>query len=236
MNNLIEIKKEMLVALKILIKEGIFDATMGHISARVPGTDMLLMSGHIHPVGRTLDSISEDDISLVNLEGEKLEGRLNPPGEKFIHTEVYKARPDVGAVVHAHPPYSIIMTIAGQDILPVFHRGTIFSPKVPTIDYPGQIDTPELGQKVAAALGSGYACMLQGHGSVCAAENVRQACVVSLALEKTSLFQMQALQMGGQIKTVSPEFIENGFIKGLSKEEYFSNPWAYFSNKVLSGD
>lgn len=70
---------------------------------RIPNTDLILIPGHIHPEQRTIESVIEDDISFMGVDGNLVEGRLNPLGERFIHTEIYKVRKDVGAVIHAYP-------------------------------------------------------------------------------------------------------------------------------------
>ncbi len=227
-----ELREDLLLALRILYCEGLFEHTAGHVSCRIPDTEQVLISGHIHPKGRTIDSISPEDFTVVDLEGNKLRGELGAPGERYIHLEIYKRRADVGAVVHAHPQISVSLSIADQEILPVFHRGTIFAPKVPVFDYPGQVDTPELGARLAETLGRAVACMIRAHGCVCVGKDIRHACVAALMLENNALHQMRVLQMGRQVRPIEPQYIRNGIIAGLEEEEYYSNPWAYYASKV----
>ena len=102
-----------------------------------------------------------DDIVTVDIDGNWLEGRIEPVDERFLHLEIMKARPDVTSVVHAHPTYATAFGIAGVNILPVGNRGAIFAPQVPILDFDRQIDTPERGRMCRDAIGDGLALILQ---------------------------------------------------------------------------
>ena len=93
-------------------------------------------------------------IDFYDLKGalEDLFEAMGIGGVRFAHTEVYKARADVQAVAHAHPPMSVAFGVAGVNILPVGNRGAIFAPKVPILGFDKQIDTPERGRMVVEAL------------------------------------------------------------------------------------
>src|SRR5258708_25891525 len=82
---------------------GIWPLTKGHVSARIPGTDRVLILGHIHSEGRSLIDTDVNDLVTVDLERNWLEGRIEPVDERFMHLEIMKARPDVTSLVHAHP-------------------------------------------------------------------------------------------------------------------------------------
>lgn len=229
---LADYKKRLLKALRVLLNEGIFEQTMGHISVRIPDTDQIVIPGHIHKLRRTLDSLTEDDLAVIDLEGNWVEGKLKPPGERFIHTEIYKIRPDVNSVVHAHAPFAVAFSIAGERILPCYHRGTIFKPFVPIHSYPAQINTPELGADVARTLGQGYACLLRGHGMVCVGETPEEAAVVAITLETAAIHQMRVRMLGREPSIIEDEYLDGYFIKGIDKEEFFANPWVYYSSKL----
>src|SRR3984957_20727592 len=96
------LRRRLARAHRILTAGGIWPLTKGHVSARIPGTDKVLILGHIHSTGRSLDQVDVDDIVLVNLEGDWLEGEIEPVDERYLHLEIMKARPDVMAVVHTH--------------------------------------------------------------------------------------------------------------------------------------
>lgn len=228
--DVLEIKKKIVQVIRILDGEHLFEMSTGHVSARVPGTDMICILGHVHHDGRTLDTVTVDDIVTMDIEGRLIEGATNPPGEKYIHTAIYKRRPDVMAVVHNHPRLGTAFSIAGQEIYPVSFRGSIFAPKVPVHMYPGQIDTPELGMDVAVALGDGYSVLLQGHGAVSVGGSLEEACCVAIALEVTAETQLIASQLG-KPTVIPPEHLEGRFVKGMTPEEYFSIAWSFYSAK-----
>ena len=145
-----------------------------------------------------------DDIVRVNLDGEKLEGRVSPPGERFIHTEIYKKFPHIKAVIHGHPTLPVAFSVAGQEILPVEHRAVIFYPAVKILDLPAQINTPELGQRVAEALGDNLALMLRHHGVVVVGQSI-EAFVPMLSLCKECSYSISSVSLGKELHAVRPE-------------------------------
>src|SRR3979490_3447401 len=163
------LRRRLAAAHRILTAGGIWPITKGHVSARIPGTDHVLILGHIHSEGRSLIDTDVDDIVTVDLEGKWLEGRIEPVDERFLHLEIMKARSDVTSVVHAHPTYATAFGIAGVNILPGGNRGAKFAPQVPILDFDPQIHTPERGRMVRDVIGDGYAAVLKNHGvAVCA--------------------------------------------------------------------
>src|SRR6476620_7252218 len=88
-------RRRLAKAHRILTAGGIWPITKGHVSARIPGTDKVLILGHIHSEGRSLIDTDVDDIVTVDIEGKWLEGRIEPVDERFLHLEIMKARPDV---------------------------------------------------------------------------------------------------------------------------------------------
>ena len=180
-NQVDQIKQKIVDGMKILLRDGLMELNTGHLSVRVPGKDLICMPGHLHDQARTLDTLIFDDIITIDMEGNKVEGELSAVGERFIHTKIYAARPDVGSVIHCHPQLATCFSIAGVKIFPVYHRAAIFHPGVPIWDYPGQIDKPELGQQLAEALGKGPAILVRGHGAVTVGESP-EACVAICAI------------------------------------------------------
>ncbi|HYZ44239.1 MAG TPA: class II aldolase/adducin family protein, partial [Xanthobacteraceae bacterium] len=124
-NEITALRRRLARAHRILTAGGIWPLTKGHVSARIPGTDHVLILGHIHSEGRSLIDTDVDDIVTVDLDGNWLEGRIEPVDERYLHLEIMKERPDVTSVVHAHPTYATAFGIAGVNILPVGNRGAI---------------------------------------------------------------------------------------------------------------
>src|SRR5882762_1427315 len=95
------LRRRLAKAHRVLTAGGMWPLTKGHVSARIPGTDHVLILGHIHADGRSLKHVDVDDIVTVDLDGTWLEGSVEPVDERFLHLEIMKARPDIMSVVHA---------------------------------------------------------------------------------------------------------------------------------------
>src|SRR5512135_1119474 len=109
MGNEIDILKDTLArACRVLERAGIIDYA-GHISARLPGSQTF----YIHPQELARTEVRPEDMAEVKLDGEWVGGKKNPPSETPIHAAVYQAREDVNSVIHGHPHYSILPSIAG---------------------------------------------------------------------------------------------------------------------------
>ncbi|MCR4426937.1 MAG: class II aldolase/adducin family protein [Firmicutes bacterium] len=220
MVSVLGLKKELANAIRVLARGEILTLLFGHASVRVPGENRFLMPGHIHQDGKLLTDMDENDIITVGFDGVQIEGRISAPGERFIHSEIYKARPDVGGIVHAHPVLSIAFSVSGTEIVPVEHRAVGFGPKVRILDLPEQIDTPELGARVAEALGSNLAILLRGHGNVVVGPSLADACANAFTLERNALIQLTAHTIGTGVKVIKAEEVRCG--RG------FSSAWPYY--------
>ena len=154
--NVQQIKEEILNGMFILQGEGILTENKGHLSYKLDD-GRICMVGHLHTTAKTFEEMSIDDMILLDENGNVVDGNLDPVGEWHIHSEIYKARPDIRSFIHAHPMGSMIFGIAKKEIVPCYIAATIFSPSVPILDYVGRIDTPELGKKVADTMGDNCA-------------------------------------------------------------------------------
>ena len=115
------LKKRLAKVHRIITAGGLWPITKGHVSCRVPETNQVLILGHIHADGRNLANTDVDDIVTIDIDGNFIEGRVEAVEERYAHTEVYKARPDVHAVVHAHPTMAIEGGFMRQECLALFH-------------------------------------------------------------------------------------------------------------------
>jgi ribulose-5-phosphate 4-epimerase/fuculose-1-phosphate aldolase len=114
-----------------------------------------------------------------------------------MHLETYRARPDVGAVIHTHPLYSIALgaTAGGLELLS--HDGLLFPDGVPVFDgTAGLVTTPREGQGVARALGGGRAVLLRNHGILAAGPDISWAVLTALTLERAARIQFIARTLG----------------------------------------
>lgn len=223
----LNLRRRLAKAHRILTAGGIWPLTKGHVSARVPGTEKVLLLGHIHSEGRSLIDTDVDDIVTVDMEGNWLDGRIEPVDERFLHLEIMKARPDVTSVVHAHPTYATAFGIAGVKILPVGNRGAIFAPEVPILDFDRQIDTPERGRMARDAIGDGMALVLQNHGVVVCGDSIENAVIATFSLEETARLQWIAAQLG-TVQKISTGEVRSA-LAGSRKEEFYSHVWGHYA-------
>ena len=135
------------------------------------------------------------DIVTVDLDGALVEGSAPPPLEYHIHAEIYRARPDVGAVLHTHPRWSTLLTTAGVAMKPVYAQGTLVG-EPPLLDSPLSIDSREMGQRLAATLGAGAAVLLKSHGAVLAGADLIECFALAVYCEENAYRQYMAMQVG----------------------------------------
>lgn len=191
--NLKELKENLAYSCNILAEHGHWDQILGHVSVRIPKQDKILMKPH----GFGFEEIRPQHIIVCNLDGKKIEGKYERHSEIFIHTEIYRARPDVHCVVHTHPPYATAFGALGQPLRPISHEGTIFHEGLPLFDYTtALIRTPELGQEVAKSLGKCRAVLMKNHGSTVVGGSIHEATLHAVYLEKAARIQLLAAASG----------------------------------------
>ncbi len=225
------VAENLILAHRILASYGAFELNLGHVSFRLGEPDRYLIIGHIHHLGKTFDDLLPEHLTIMDGQGEVVEGELKPPGERFIHTEIYKMRPEVLSVAHAHPHTSVAFSVSGTDLLPVGHRGTIFAPKVPVLDNPGQIDSLELAHEVARALGKAPALLLAGHGAVAVGGSIEESVSVMIALEDTAKLQLTA-SLVGEPRPIAEGHMKGGLTHGIEFSEFVECTWAAYSTKI----
>lgn len=213
---------------RILAAGGIWPLTKGHVSVRVPGKDEILILGHIHAYGRTLDTTTAEDICTIDFKGKQLAGRIEPVGELYMHTSILSQRPDLSAVVHCHSTYATALGVANVNILPVGREGAPFFPLVPILNFDGQIDSTEKGEALVKAIGDGCAVILKNHGAVVAADSPENAAILAFALEDTARLQYIASAVG------TPEGMSEAearsTMSGHRRDEFFNYVWQHYLN------
>jgi L-fuculose-phosphate aldolase len=227
------LKRKLALAGKVLAANGQSDFTRGHISVRLQGTKfgkkpLFLMKPH--SVG--LDEITPANILTIDLDGNVVAGKARRHSEVFIHSEIYKARADVGCVVHSHPPYAIALSGSGRPIKALSQAGALFRGETGVYDDTiALIRSAELGAGVARALGSGRAALLKNHGVVVAGASIEETVIGAIMLETAAMIQLTAEAAG----EIAPEFPDEDIatLKAqLSKPEQFAINFDYLARKV----
>lgn len=190
----------------ILYQQGLADY-LGHCSARIAGTDTVVIKPKHSPRTRGMHSLTADDMVIVDLDGNLIEGTEIPPSEVYIHTEIYRARPDVGSVVHTHQPAATLMGTAAAELRPVLHLQSALTDagNIGAWPCPLLVTSPERGRDLAAALGDRPLCYLQGHGIVSVAADLRTATVTAIALEQLAEANLRLRQAGLTPRIITPE-------------------------------
>ena len=172
-----------------LIGSGLVTGTSGNVSARTPEGEVL-----ITPSGLDYAQLGVEDLVLVSVETkELLEGFLEPSTETPMHTGIYRARSDVGAVVHTHSRYATTLACLGWEIPPVHYMLTTLSEdgRIPVVPYT-IYGTEKLAGYASEALGeTRNACLLQNHGTITVGESPEEAFSRTVVLEEMAQIYFQ---------------------------------------------
>jgi ribulose-5-phosphate 4-epimerase/fuculose-1-phosphate aldolase len=219
------LRHDVALANRILERLGLSHA-FGHASARIPGTSTFLL-----PTRRSPGLAQADALLVLDTEGRIVSGEGEPNSEFWIHARVYAARPDVGGVVHAHPPGCVCLTQIGEPHRVVHNQGGIFAGGVPEYSRIGLIRTRELGDLLAATLGRGIAVMMRGHGITTAFPDIRAATVAACYLEESAALQLRMLSAAGgdasRIRVIGDE--EAGPLRDQITGNVARRAWEYFA-------
>ena len=209
----------------ILYKLGLSDY-LGHPSVRLDADRILIKPKH-SPKVRGMDRMRPEDMSIIDLDGKLVEGEHEPPSERFIHTEIYRARPDVVSVVHTHQPMATLLGIVELPILPLLHveSAVVEQQPVPIFACAELIVSADQGRRVAQALGQHRVCHLQGHGIVSVGQSVQEATLGAIHLERLAEINYRVAQLGRQPRVIPPEEIQA--LKGQLASP--AGRWAYYA-------
>ncbi len=202
-----ELREQIAMSCRILYRLGLVDY-LGHVSARSPTPGQVLISARRSTGVHGLDSITADNVVAIDFDGDVVQGE-EPPVERFIHTEIYRARPGVRAVVHTHQPMATLVGIVDLPILPILHISSpLVERLVPTYPCAKLIVGSQLGQELARALGDHEVCHLQGHGIVSVAPTVPEATILAIMLEQLAETNFRAAQIGRPPRVIPPDEID----------------------------
>jgi ribulose-5-phosphate 4-epimerase/fuculose-1-phosphate aldolase len=184
------LRQQIVDCTRMLVMEEVMDYS-GHVSARIPGTDRIL----IQPRDTSRVALTVDDILVVGLDGTVLEGDEPPPSETALHLGVYRARSDIMAVCHGHPPMATLFTMVDRPMVAARNFGFRFI-NTPILDDPTHIRTDDQARAVADAIGSGRACLLRAHGTAVAALSVPELFMDCVEMEENARSVVQACTLG----------------------------------------
>jgi ribulose-5-phosphate 4-epimerase/fuculose-1-phosphate aldolase len=190
-------------ACRILAAHGYEDLTLGHVSARDSEPDAMW----IKRKGVSLAEVAPSDVLRTSINGD-FQNASDMHLEAVLHTEVYRARPDVRCVVHGHPLHATAFGAAHADLAFISHDAVLFKEGIAALD-----EVPELivgksqGEVVARALGERSALLMRNHGVVVVGKDVPWAVLTALTLERAVQLQATAASLG-ELRPVPDEAVE----------------------------
>ncbi|HEX4329819.1 MAG TPA: class II aldolase/adducin family protein [Burkholderiales bacterium] len=218
-----ELKQQLVECIRMLEQSDIIDYN-GHCSIRAGEGRILINIGACQRSRLTVD-----DICVIDLEANQIEGKGNAPLERHLHCGIYRVRPDVGAIVHAHPKWSTFLTMTGNAYQPVYAQGSLVHP-VPLLDTPNSINTRPMAERLATTLGERPAALMKSHGAVTVGKDIVEAFVLANYMEENAYRQYMALQIGKPYAFSAEEIAlcrEKLWNAGL-----FKRTWDHFAAKL----
>jgi ribulose-5-phosphate 4-epimerase/fuculose-1-phosphate aldolase len=217
------LREQVAWACRILATEGYADLTLGHVSARGDGGEIW-----IKRKGVALDEVEPDDV--VSIDDEDAVLHL----ETVLHTGVYRARPDVGAVVHGHPPYATALGATSADLALLTHDGILFADGVGRFGDPDLIVEEEQGDSVAAALASRRALLMENHGVLTVGKDVPWAVLTAVTLERAARLQSIATTLG-ELRPIDRKLAAQ-LLPIKYRDEFVAEYWDAWKRKVSGAD
>jgi HCOMODA/2-hydroxy-3-carboxy-muconic semialdehyde decarboxylase len=199
--------EDIVVGSRILAEFGVLDG-FGHVSARDPGNpNRFLMSRSLAPA-----LVTADDIMEFDLDGNAVDAKGRSVFlERFIHSEIYKARPDVMAVVHTHSPGVIPFGVSQVALRPMFHNAAFLAAGVPVWEIRKDFGETDMlvrdqprGKSLAQVLGDKPVVLMRGHGDVTVGPAVKMAVFRAYYTDVNARLQSQAVALGGEINYLTP--------------------------------
>jgi len=223
---------DLVAAYRILAEHGVIDA-YGHVSMRSPDNPKRYF------IARSLapEIVQLEDVMEYDLDSNPLDERgRESVRERYIHGEIYKARPEVVAVVHNHSPSVIPFSVTGVPMKPIYHMASFIGDGVPNFEIRKVakgtdllVKTPKLGAALAKTLGKSSAALMRGHGSVTVGENIARAVGRSIYLEQSARLQMQAMTLSKRVT-----YLDAGEVKASAPVQDYKRAWPMWREKALA--
>ncbi|MGP0094603.1 MAG: class II aldolase/adducin family protein [Xanthobacteraceae bacterium] len=218
-----QLKQKLVDAIRMLERAEIIDHN-GHCSARRDAGSFWINSG-----ASVRGALTLVDIVAVDLNGHLIEGSDKPPLEFHIHSEIYRSRPDVNAVMHTHPRWSTFLTMVGEKYKPVYAQGVLLG-DIPVLDSPLSVNTKPMGEKLAAILGQRPAALLKAHGVVVVGADILECFALAAYVEENAYRQYMARQIG-EPYVFSPEE-QQACREKLWARNLFKKTWDHYYSKL----
>lgn len=213
---------------RILNLEGHNDMSLGHLSWRDPlGRGLWLKRGNLG-----LEEVTARDFILIGFDGDVIEGDGLRHLEWPIHAEILLSRPDVNVVAHTHPFHATVLSATDVEIGPFSNEGVWFKDGVRHFTLTSDlVNTPELGQELAGALGACEAVLLKNHGATFVGPSVKEATLAGVFLERAARVQLALAASGIPHYHSAPAEIEQKH-QTIYPPRAVENFWQYYNRKL----
>lgn len=227
--------EDLVVAYRVLAEHEVIDA-YGHVSVRSDrDPNRYFLARSVAP-----EKVTETDIIEYDLESNPLDaGERASVHERFIHGEVYKARPEVVAVVHNHSPSVVPFSATAVALRPIFHMAAFIGQGVPNFEIREAqqgtdmlVKTPFLGQALARTLGKSPAATMRGHGAVVVGETLARAVGRSIYLEMNARMQAQAMGLAGPAGKIT--FMDESEVAASVSRQEYGRAWDLWRSRALA--
>jgi len=213
------LREQVALACRILAREGYADLTLGHVSAPGPEGEVW-----IKRKGISQDEVEHEDVVAID----DTEAVLHL--ETVLHTGVYAARADVGAVVHGHPPHATALASTGAELELLTHDAVLFAEGLPRFDDPDLIVDEEQGGRVAAELGAQRALLLNNHGVLATGKDVPWAVLTAVTLERAARLQSIASTLGDLRPIDRAQALQ--LLPDKYRDEFVAEYWAAWQRQL----
>ncbi len=228
---------DLVISNHILFKEGVVDG-FGHVSVRDDrDPQRFLLAKSIAPA-----TVTAADIMAFDMDGEPVDARGRKPYlERYIHSEIYRQRPDVMAIVHSHSPALIPFGITGTSLKPVFHMSGFLGSATPIFEIretggPATdmlISNRQLGAALAKSLGRAPFALMRGHGAVAVGASLKQTVYRAIYAEVNARLQAEAMRLGPNVTYLNDQEAVNA---ARTNDTVVDRPWGLWKSRVMSDE
>jgi ribulose-5-phosphate 4-epimerase/fuculose-1-phosphate aldolase len=229
-------KDDLVAANRILAHHGVLDA-YGHVSARHPEDRRRFLISR----SRAPELVVVADLMVLDLDSNPTDGDNRQPYlERFIHGEIYRARPDVMAIVHSHAPAVIPFAASSVTLRPIYHMAGFLGPGAPVFDMRSGFGPTDLlvrnrdhGRALAESLGESDVALMRGHGYVAVAPTIPIAVYRAIYTQLNAALQQQAIALGGTVTYLVPE---EAMLTVPVQTATIMRPWELWKRMLGVGD
>lgn len=197
-----ELREEVWYCNLELPRNGLVKMTSGNVSGRDPETDLVV----IKPSGYKYEDLTPEDLVVLDLEGNIVEGDLTPSTDTYTHLYVYRQRPDVFGMSHTHSPYVGVFAALGEPIRPCLTTCAMLGGEVPLGEYV-PVGGEGIGKEIVKKIGNSLAIVMQNHGLFTIGSSATQAAKMAVEVEEIAKITHHAMLRGEPI-WLTPEQIE----------------------------